>query len=926
MHLPRLRAAAVLWLVLLAPGLVSIARRLPATEPAIGVEWRAVGEDVVAEAVAAGGPAHAAGLREGDVLLSWDGEPVDHVLDATPREWSAAGSGVVVLEIRRGEESHAFRFVPERSPRGDTYGYLALVGLAFWVSGLFVTLRWPGVRGQRLYAALAVLLYAQLTLSATGRGDPIDWAIHWGDVVAGALAPALLLHVSLALARATGRERRTLLATGYAASSVLLALAVWLSPGALGGAYRFADAVGALEARDRVEHLFFGAAVLTAVAVLFRSQLRSGSTLHRGQMRWLAWGLGVGLGPFVVLYAIPWGLGAAALPLWAQFVAVLPILLVPAAFTAALARYRLHDLDLFLLRGAVEVTAVFFTMAVYASAVFVMREVLVGILPLSRGGTRYVGILVAAVAYPQLRAWIRAGIERAVYRRRYSYRATLLDWARELNAETDLEPLLAGLRARVIETLGVPEAEVLVRTGPWRFESPGGEPDRSALELDASSLGHLEAHDHLALEPGAIPGLAWARSLFGMKVKGKLRAVLAVAGRTGTDEALTTEDRALLGTLAAHAATAIEAARLVQEVRQRAGEIERLLARQEKILESSAVGLLLLDDEGRIQAWNRALEEIYALPRSEALGRPLGEVFPLHVARRIHGEASRSGVHGGRIFRLALADRNGVARKVNVVISPAGDASDGGGRVVTFDDVTERVALEEQMLLRERLASLGLLAAGVAHEINTPLTGISSYAQMLQEETADGHPWRPVLAKIEAQTRRASGIANSLLDLARPERRSFEPLDWNETVREAVQLAEPSLRGGDVRLDLDLGPDPLPVTGHRGKLQQVVLNLLLNARDAVGESGRIRIATRSVGDRAVLEVADDGVGIAEEDLPRIFDPFFTTKARSKGTGLGLSISYGIVRDHGGRIEAASGEGGTRFTVTLPAARRARTAG
>jgi signal transduction histidine kinase len=240
--------------------------------------------------------------------------------------------------------------------------------------------------------------------------------------------------------------------------------------------------------------------------------------------------------------------------------------------------------------------------------------------------------------------------------------------------------------------------------------------------------------------------------------------------------------------------------------------------------------------------------------------------------------------------------------------------------------VTERVALEEQMLLRERLASLGLLAAGVAHEINPPLTGISSYTQMLQEETEPGHPWRPVFDKIEAQTRRASGIANSLLDLARPERRSYESLDLNDVVREAVQLAEPSLRGGDVHLALDLGSLPLPVTGHRGKLQQVILNLLLNARDAVGESGQIRIATRSAGDRTVLDVTDDGTGIAEEDLPRIFDPFFTTKARGKGTGLGLSISYGIVRDHGGRIEAASGEDGTRFTVTLPAARRARSAG
>ena len=223
------------------------------------------------------------------------------------------------------------------------------------------------------------------------------------------------------------------------------------------------------------------------------------------------------------------------------------------------------------------------------------------------------------------------------------------------------------------------------------------------------------------------------------------------------------------------------------------------------------------------------------------------------------------------------------------------------------------------MLQQERLASLGLLAAGVAHEINTPLTGISSFAQLLMEgESAQAR--RDMLEKIEAQTQRASGITRSLLNLARPEETSLEDLDLNQAVTEVLPLFEPQVRRGAIRLESGLCEAPLPVRGNRGKLQQVLLNLLLNARDAVGDEGLITVTTRRRGRVVVLEVADTGGGITEEDLPRIFDPFFTTKDRGKGTGLGLSISFGIVNEHGGQIRVQSPAGGpTRFRVELPAA-------
>jgi hypothetical protein len=918
---PRTWGVLALAVLLGALGGLSFARRITAVEPMVGVEWARSSAGPVAVDVEPGSPAARAGLRAGDLLLAIDGRAVTHLLDARELGWTARTDLPVVLTVQRGGADRVLRLAPEWATRSEPYAYLVLVSLAFLASGALIAIRWPDIRGGGLYAGLAAAVFVHLTLSPTGRADTLDWIVAWGSDLAGSLWPALLLHLGVALTRRTLPGRRIVLGIGYGVSAALAGITIWISPAVLGGAYRWSDPARAIEGWvDRPTYLWLSLVVAFTSALLAKSCARSPSAMHRGQLRWMLWGLAGGLGPFVVLYAVPWAVGASELPEWARFLAAAPLILVPATFTAALARYRLHDVDLLLMRAVSEVTAVFFTFAVLAATILLLRKGAGEFLPLSRGATRYIGLLAAALAYPQLRHWIKRGSERAFYRERYSYRATLLDWARDLNAETDLGSLLVLLEARIRDTLGVPRAAVLVRTDSGGFDAH--EAGRSGpILLPGGLVGRLEQEPSVVLDEDGAPGVPWARYLYSMRVKGHLRAVLAIAERERPDEPLTTEDRALIGTLAAHAATAIEAARLVREVRHRAEEIGRLHALQAKILESSAVGLLLLDRAGGILAWNRALEEMYGLPRSEAIGRQLGEVFPLQVARRIE----REGASGeSRIFRLNMADREGRRRVVNIAISEVDgrETAGEGGLVVTFDDVTQRVELEQQVLQQERLASLGLLAAGVAHEINTPLTGISSYAQMLLEEES-GSTRRELLEKIEAQTHRASGITRSLLNLARPEETAFEPLDLNEAVREVLQLFEPQVRGRQVRLASALPEGLPPVRGNKGKLQQVLLNLLLNARDAVGERGAIHVATSRAPDGVALEVADDGTGISEEDLPRIFDPFFSTKGRGKGTGLGLSVSFGIVSEHGGRIHAESPPGGpTRFRVELPAASRA----
>lgn len=911
---PRVAVVALVAALLLTVAGASFARRVQAYQPFVGVQWATTSRGPVAMEISPGSPAARAGVREGDILLAVDGEPIRHALDAEDLPWRVPAGERVEFTVRRDGIDTVLVASVAWTPRTEPYVYLVIVGLAFLLSGAFIAIRWPGIRGGVIYAALSAVLFVHLTLSPTGRADALDWSFGWGSDIAGAAWPALLIHLGVALSRRTMPHRRIALGVAYGISATIVGISVWISPLTLGGAYRRPDPAAAVELWvDRPIYLWMSCAVTLTIGLLAKAHARSHSVTYRSQMRWLLWGLAVGLGPFIVLYAMPWSVGAAELPEWARFLAVVPLVLVPLTFTAALARYRLHDVDVLALRVVSEVTSVLLTFAILAATIFLMRRGIGEFIPISRGATRYAGLLAAAVTYPQVRSWVRAAVERAFYKQRYSYRATLLDWARELNAETDLVSLIKSLRNRVRDTLGIQRAEVLLRTASGRFEMLADASGSEPLAFNPQLLEKLLRLSSIETVDG-VEGLPWARHLFAMKVKDGLRAILAVSDRDDVRDPLTSQDRALLGTLSAHAATAIEAAHLVREVRRRADEVGRLHALQNQILESSAVGLLLLDRKREVRAWNRALEGIYGISREEAIGCELQALFPLHVARRIEVEADSAETHP---FRLQMSRRDGRRCLLNIAVSAVQGVESGqNGWVVTFDDVTQRVEMEAQMLQQERLASLGMLAAGVAHEINTPLTGISSYTQLMLDDSAA--PRRDLLEKIEQQTQRATGITRSLLNLARPEETLFEALDLNETVREVVQLFEPQVRRGPVDLVLELSEVPLPVRGSKGKLQQVLLNLLMNARDAVGESGKIRVSTRGGNGAAILQVIDDGVGIPEDDLPRIFDPFFTTKRRGKGTGLGLSISFGIVEEHGGRLMALSRPGEmTQFCVELP---------
>jgi two-component system, NtrC family, sensor kinase len=406
-------------------------------------------------------------------------------------------------------------------------------------------------------------------------------------------------------------------------------------------------------------------------------------------------------------------------------------------------------------------------------------------------------------------------------------------------------------------------------------------------------------------------------------VRDRMVAIVGV-GRTTSGALLTSEDTDLLRALSGYVAVAIDNSLLYRSEMEKAEELVRLKEFSENIIESVNVGILSVDFDGLISTWNSALEEIFGITRERALGRAVDEVLDrdlIDTIQNVTGEEGWALQDTRHIYKYNASTEDGRPLTINMSLGPF-EAARGvvTGTLVVIENVTERAQLEEQLLQREKLSSIGLLAAGVAHEVNTPLAGISSYAQMLLQQIDGNDPKRRLLEKIHLQTLRASGIVNNLLNFSRTGDTQFREIDLNQVLDDTLQLLEPQLRNARLEIARNDGRDLPAAYGNASKLQQVFMNLILNARDAMPNGGRLSINTRLVDTSLVVDFRDTGIGMAPEVIARIYDPFFTTKEVGQGTGLGLALSYGILQEHGGRIfvESRPGEG-THFTIKLPTA-------
>jgi PAS domain S-box-containing protein len=359
-------------------------------------------------------------------------------------------------------------------------------------------------------------------------------------------------------------------------------------------------------------------------------------------------------------------------------------------------------------------------------------------------------------------------------------------------------------------------------------------------------------------------------------------------------------------------------------------QIETRLQREQefarRLVESFPDLVIALDRQGRYTFVSPRSKELLGFSPEELTGSLLVERLEPHSRNEVQKllESILSGQCANGSIEFLTRRSDGEARLFRATASPLADLSGQiAGVIAAARDITDSKHMEQQLIQNERLAAMGQMIAGVAHELNNPLTAVLGVTELLRDSTPD-EAARKQLDIAHQQARRAAQIVQSLLAFSRPPQPRKICLNLGELIQRSLQLHEHSLRANRVAVDFSAASDVPLILGDTSQLTQVFLNLIVNAEQAIREirdHGTLRIRVSRLGERVLATFEDDGAGIRREILPRIFDPFFTTKRPGRGTGLGLSICLAILREHNGEIEARPlDQGGAVFTVYLPAAR------
>jgi PAS domain S-box-containing protein len=954
--------------LLIAAGALNFSQRLSHQGPPWdGVTWVDTSQGVIAKSVAPGSAAARARLNPGDRLLA---------ISMTEQKCEDVSRGVKCEEISGAERVQIYldqahvggeiHYLIERPSYPaetrfyyadlDNLGavnnltardlYINLIGVVYLFIGLFVIFRQGGRAPFVLhFAGLCLAAFVFHFYTPIGTYRDLDVAIAFLRNAGLIMFAPLFLHFSVIypVRYHLFEDRRWRTVLLYVPAFILLGFAaviflhdelVKVIP------HRLLDYSPNLVARFyKAAFAHFTIALVASAALLVRRFVISKNTVARQQLKWVVWGSVLAVAPFSLLYAIGYIAGETAGPL--TDLAILPLILIPLSLGYSVVRYRLMDVELVVRRAAVyAVTTLAITVAIGSIVYFVGGY--------ASGGTASTGeitlrlilsitlmAVIVMIAAP-VKNFIQERVDRIFYGRRYDLRHSLLDFGRTISATTALDPLLDSLIKRLREVMNVERLAIFIEdqysTGGYRvartagLSAPMSVPAdfREMIRTRSAETGVVRADD-LDTPP---EGDRYVRRVLHYYVpcvvRGRMVAVIGL-GRSADGALLSSEDVEILRTVSGYIAVAIENSLLYQEQQERAAELELLKEFNESIVESINVGLMAADLDGRITRLNSALEEIVSISREEAVGKRVEELFTEDFADVLHQVLGPDGWQMRQtrnIYKLHTATRAGRNLTLNIALAPLwGESTEQTGALVVFEDVTERLHLEEQLQQREKLSSIGLLAAGVAHEVNTPLTGVSSYTQMLLSMLPENDPKHALLEKVRRQADRATDIVNNLLNFSRTGNAAeFTPVDVHRVLDDTLQLLEPQLRRSQIRIVRDYGNGLPQVYANAVKLQQVFTNLILNARDSIANGdGRITLATRN-GEEGVLtvEVADNGVGIAADDVAKIYDPFFTTKGVGRGTGLGLAVTYGIVQEHSGHISVASTPGlGTTFRITLP---------
>lgn len=942
--------------------------------PTDGILWVKKSDGIYAEKVVRGLAGARAGIVKGDRILavSLDGKNFEEVTSPAdiPMYLDAAGiGGSLTYFYQRPGYSFTNNYYYADLKNIDSLPrwppsviFLTFVGFVWLGVGLFVLFK-QGSRSPFVlhFASVCLAAFVFHSYHPIGTEQDFDLAVSLLDDIAFAFFVPLFVHFCLRYpvrSEVFDRQRWQTYAI-YAPAALLSLSSLFFTLGLLvpsdsfaGWLRNFVIDYKVFQTLNLALIVHFVAGVSFGASVLIWRFLTNRQVMVRQRLKWAMWGTILSIIPIIGVYIarqfvyLPDDIVTAAL-------STLPLALIPLSFGHSVVRYRLMDVDVVVRRAIVyAMTTLAIAMMIGAVAIGLVFLAIGNDLSTTEITLRALIAVIAMAAIVMLsepiKNFLQERADRYFYGTKYDLRQGLIDFGRTLSGATELEPLLDSLTDRLQQVLDVEKLAVFIeddrRSEHYRIAKQVGLSEnfripndfRTMIRQKSAEKGIVRADEFADSDinfnghsdngnAATLPPRQELHYFVPCVARGKMVAVIGL-GRAKDGSLLSSEDLDILKTISGYIAVAIENSRLYQQQQRHAEELSLLKEFNESIVESINVGLLAVDETGRITRCNSTFEEMMRLPRESVVGKMVDEVFEEAFAYDLNNILGKSRWHlteTRNAYKMHTKDAAGNPLILNVAVAPLRSVSNTqSGAIVVLENVTSRVKFEETLQQSEKLSSIGLLAAGVAHEVNTPLTGVSSYTQMLLSMIPETDPKHALLQKMQRQTERASNIVSNLLNFSRIGSVSeSQELDVNRLLDDTLQLLEPQIRKSNITITRDYSIDLPKILGNGGKLQQVFTNLILNARDAMDGGGKITLRTMFVEpDEIKIEVTDTGIGIAPENLGKIFDPFFTTKGVGNGTGLGLAVSYGIVQEHGGTIQAFSETGrGTTFVLSFPTA-------
>jgi len=531
-------------------------------------------------------------------------------------------------------------------------------------------------------------------------------------------------------------------------------------------------------------------------------------------------------------------------------------------------------------------------------------------------------ILMAGLLFKPLESTIQKLFEKLFYRETFNFKRKLKELESSISAQRDLQSLAVNFleiitRGFQLQNCALlihykndlfyllPERQRIILTQPFR--------DAVSSKENIIFLSEQEFKTKFPPDQAALQQNKFLQFL-PLKISDRLVGIVAM-GRKTNGTYLTVEDLELMSSISAPLALSVENAFLYSRLETQLTELNLLKEFNENIIENINLGIMVVSRLNQVQTWNYFMEERLQIKRHKALNKKAAQVLGEELWSKI--KSIQPGTHTLRNVRVSAQDKDSI---YDLYISPLKNESGNiSGRIFVFEDVTDKINIQNQLITSEKMASVGLLAAGIAHEINTPLTGISSYCQFMLDNPDDADN-REMVSKMHDQVLRANKIIRTLLDFSRQKGQQPLPVHLNKVIEESLALVDHKLKKKNIifKKEYDF---KLIFHGFPTRLQQLFINLFINAIDAIDAAdsgGQISIRGEETAEQIRVAFKDNGRGIKEKLLEKIFDPFFTTKEIGKGTGLGLSIVYSIVKEHYGNIEARSKvDRGTTFIITFP---------